>query len=172
MLTPPRRDAAARTDATMIRNGIWVSDGNGEPSPGGGGGSPGVFPFRSRKPSTAELARLKPAPIRGGEAVLSESEVHRLRAGVPRWMVKAANGVKTLEREFLFRDFRLALGFADRVGEWAEAEGHHPQLVVAWGKCRVTWWTHRIGGLHRNDFIMAAGTDLVFRDYSEEIAPH
>jgi 4a-hydroxytetrahydrobiopterin dehydratase len=54
---------------------------------------------------------------------------------------------------------RAALAFTDRIGALAEAEGHHPALLTEWGKVRVEWWTHKIGGLHRNDFIMAAKTD-------------
>ena len=67
-------------------------------------------------------------------------------------------GIKRLERVFRFRNFAQALAFANRVGEQAEEEGTTP-LLTEWGKVTVTWWTHKIGGLHRNDFIMAARTD-------------
>jgi 4a-hydroxytetrahydrobiopterin dehydratase len=69
------------------------------------------------------------------------------------------DGVMQLERRFGFPDFAEALAFTNRVGEAAEAEGHHPRLVTEWGSVVVTWWTHKIGGLHRNDFVMAAKTD-------------
>ncbi|KAK0526141.1 hypothetical protein OC835_005394 [Tilletia horrida] len=72
--------------------------------------------------------------------------------------------IPALERTFLFRNFRHALAFTNAVGEVAEKEGHHPALLTEWGSVRVAWWTHVIGGLHRNDFIMAAKTDAVFAD--------
>lgn len=71
-------------------------------------------------------------------------------------------GVHQLERTFRFSDFREALRFTLEVGELAENEGHHPVLVTRWGRVTVTWWTHKIRGLHRNDFIMAAKTDALY----------
>jgi 4a-hydroxytetrahydrobiopterin dehydratase len=68
-------------------------------------------------------------------------------------------GIKRLERVFGFRNFAEALAFTNTVGERAEEEGHYPALLTEWGKVTVTWWTHKIGGLHQNDFIMAARTD-------------
>jgi len=66
-----------------------------------------------------------------------------------------------LSREFDFRDFAQALAFTNRVGEIAEAEDHHPAILTEWGKVSVTWWSHKIKGLHKNDLIMAARTDEV-----------
>ncbi len=70
--------------------------------------------------------------------------------------------VKRLERGFKFKNFVDALAFTNKVGEIAEAEGHHPVIITDWGKVTVTWWTHKIKGLHRNDFIMAAKTDRLY----------
>ena len=67
-----------------------------------------------------------------------------------------------LERAFKFRTFAQALAFTNKVGEVAELEGHHPALLTEWGKVTVTWWTHKIRGLHKNDFICAAKTDELF----------
>ena len=64
-----------------------------------------------------------------------------------------------LDREFTFPDFRQALDFVDKVGELAEAEGHHPDVYLGYGKVRITLWTHKINGLHENDFILAAKID-------------
>jgi 4a-hydroxytetrahydrobiopterin dehydratase len=69
-----------------------------------------------------------------------------------------------LVRTFRFPNFREALAFTDRVGALAEAEGHHPALLTEWGTVTVFWWTHKIHGLHRNDFIMAAKTDALARE--------
>ena len=71
-------------------------------------------------------------------------------------------GVRRLERVFAFKDFAQALAFTNQVGELAEAEGHHPAILTEWGRVTVTWWTHKINGLHRNDFIMAAKTEAVY----------
>ena len=68
-------------------------------------------------------------------------------------------GILQLERVFTFSDFAQALAFTNKVGALAEEAGHHPAILTEWGKVTVTWWTHKIGGLHRNDFIMAARTD-------------
>ena len=70
--------------------------------------------------------------------------------------------MRNLERVFKWKNFVQALAFTNRVGELAEEEGHHPALLTEWGKVTVTWWTHKIKGLHRNDFIMAARTDQLY----------
>ena len=107
----------------------------------------------------SELSEMKCTACRGGEPTLSEAEIGGLRPLVPEWQLVERDGIKRLERVFGFRNFAEALAFTDRVGEQAEEEGHHPALLTEWGRVTVTWWTHKIGGLHRNDFIMAAKTD-------------
>ena len=72
--------------------------------------------------------------------------------------------VEPLECVYKFKDFSKALLFTNQLGALAEAEGHHPALLTKGGKVTVTWWTHKIKGLHRNDFIMAAKTDQFFKD--------
>jgi 4a-hydroxytetrahydrobiopterin dehydratase len=107
-------------------------------------------------PSPGELAaRLR---VRKGTPPLDPAAVTVLRTAVPAWRV--AEG-KRLEREFPFRDFRTALAFADRVGEIADAEDHHPDLHVSWGKVGVVLWTHSAGGLTENDFVLAAKIDAM-----------
>jgi 4a-hydroxytetrahydrobiopterin dehydratase len=90
---------------------------------------------------------------------VTEAEVAELKPQIPDWELNEVDGILRLERTFRFRNFAEALAFTNRVGEMAEAEGHHPALLTEWGKVRVSWWTHKIRGLHRNDFIMAAKTD-------------
>ncbi len=89
-----------------------------------------------------------------------------LRREVPAWAVVEREGVPRLERTFPFRNFAEALRFTNRVGELAEEEGHHPALLTEWGKVTVAWWTHKIRGLHRNDFVMAAKTDRLYEEFS------
>jgi len=88
-------------------------------------------------------------------------EITELRREVSAWQVLERDGVARLERVFDFPNFADALTFTNRVGALAEAEGHHPALLTEWGRVTVTWWTHKIRGLHRNDFIMAAKTDAL-----------
>ncbi|TMQ46979.1 MAG: 4a-hydroxytetrahydrobiopterin dehydratase [Candidatus Eisenbacteria bacterium] len=93
---------------------------------------------------------------------MTDEEIAELLPEVPDWQAVEVDGVRRLRREFRFKDFRTALDFAVRVGELAEREQHHPDLHVAWGKTVVETWTHKIGGLHRNDFILAAKTDNLY----------
>ena len=80
---------------------------------------------------------------------------------LPDWEVIEIDNIKRLHRAFTFKDFKDALAFTNRVGEIAEQEGHHPEILTEWGKVTVTWWSHKIKGLHVNDFIMAAKTDAL-----------
>lgn len=89
------------------------------------------------------------------------AELEELRRELPAWRVVERDGIARLERVFDWPDFARALAFTNRVGAVAEAEGHHPALLTEWGRVTVTWWTHAIGGLHRNDFVMAAKTDAL-----------
>lgn len=111
-----------------------------------------------------DLKAMKCVPCRGGEPTLTGEEIAELKPEVPEWQVVAQDGVDQLVRTYEFKNFAQALAFTNQVGELAEAEDHHPQLVTEWGKVTVRWWTHKIGGLHKNDFIMAAKTDDVFAE--------
>jgi 4a-hydroxytetrahydrobiopterin dehydratase len=101
-------------------------------------------------------------PCRGGVPTLTAQEIAALQPQVPDWRVIEVDGIPRLEREYRFKDFRQALDFTVRVGELAEREQHHPDIHLAWGKVRVETWTHKIRGLHRNDFILAAKSDAIF----------
>jgi 4a-hydroxytetrahydrobiopterin dehydratase len=90
---------------------------------------------------------------------VTDSEIAELRPQIPDWELIELEGIQRLRRVFRFDDFAQALDFTDLVGALAETEGHHPALLTEWGRTTVTWWTHKIKGLHRNDFIMAAKTD-------------
>jgi len=93
---------------------------------------------------------------------VSDEALKELLGKIPDWNIEVRNGVMQLEKIFVFDNFIKALAFTNKVGDVAEAEGHHPALLTEWGKVTVTWWSHKIKGLHRNDFIMAARTDEVF----------
>lgn len=87
---------------------------------------------------------------------LDIDERRALLEEVPGWALEARDDMPVLTRTFLFGDFAAALQYTNAVGGLAEEADHHPEIVTEWGRVRVTWWTHAIGGLHRNDFILAA----------------
>jgi 4a-hydroxytetrahydrobiopterin dehydratase len=109
------------------------------------------------------LTQQKCVACRRDAPTVSDAEIAELQQQVPDWELVELEGIKRLRRVFSADDFAQALAFTDRVGEIAEEEGHHPSLLTEWGKTTVIWWTHKIRGLHRNDFIMAAKTDEVYR---------
>ena len=92
---------------------------------------------------------------------VTEAEIGELKGDIPNWHLVERDGIARLERIFHFPSFADALAFTNRVGAVADDEGHHPALLTEWGRVTVTWWTHKIRGLHRNDFIMAAKTDAL-----------
>ena len=111
---------------------------------------------------TEKLTQMKCSACRGDELPLADEEIEDLMPQVVEWALVEREGIKRLERIFEFRDFAQALAFTNQVGEVAEEEGHHPVIELTWGRVTVTWYTHKIKGLHQNDFIMAAKTDKVY----------
>ena len=107
----------------------------------------------------SELYQLKCVACRRGEPTLTATEIGDLQPQVPDWQVKEIDGILRLERVFKLKDFIEAMAFTNKVGLIAEKEDHHPAILTEYGKVTVSWWTHKIGGLHRNDFIMAAKTN-------------
>ena len=81
---------------------------------------------------------------------------------VPEWRVIERDGGRRLERAYKLADFVQAIHFTNRVAELAEKMDHHPSILTEWGRVTVSWWTHKVNGLHRNDFIMAAKTDEIY----------
>jgi len=105
----------------------------------------------------SELARKQCVPCMGGVPPLQGREIKKLLDQLGRgWTVVDDHH---LEKEYKFDDFRQALGFTNRVGELAEEQGHHPDVYLAWGKVKLTLWTHKINGLTESDFIFAAKAD-------------
>ncbi|HEY5704132.1 MAG TPA: 4a-hydroxytetrahydrobiopterin dehydratase [Terrimicrobiaceae bacterium] len=105
------------------------------------------------------LQESKCTACRGDSPRVTDEEIADLKAQIPEWQIVEREGIRRLERAFRLKNFVQALDLTNKVGALAEAEGHHPALLTEWGSLTVTWWTHKIRGLHRNDFIMAAKTD-------------
>ena len=109
------------------------------------------------------LADNKCVPCRGGVPPLETSRVQELLKELGVWW--QLNQAGHLERLYTFQNFATALDFVNKVGAVAEDEGHHPDLYLAWGKCKVELWTHKINGLTESDFYMAAKTDREFEPF-------
>ena len=108
------------------------------------------------------LREIRCVSCRAGEPALTEAEIEMLHPQIPEWQVKEVDGVKRLERDFKFRNFSEALEFTNKVGALAEDENRHPLIITEYGRVAFNWWTHKIKGLHKNDFGMAAKTDEIY----------
>jgi 4a-hydroxytetrahydrobiopterin dehydratase len=104
-----------------------------------------------------DLAAMTCEPCRGGVPPLDHAEIERYLDDLGgEWSVVEDHH---LEREYRFKNFRDALAFVNRVGELAEAVGHHPDIELGWGRAKLTIFTHKIDGLHESDFVFAAKAD-------------
>ena len=96
-------------------------------------------------------------PCQGGVPPLKHEQFEKLLEELSQdWQVIDEHH---LEREYKFKNFRQALDFVNKVGELAETQGHHPDIYLTWGKVKLKIWTHKIDGLHKNDFVLAAKAD-------------
>ena len=103
------------------------------------------------------LAQKQCVPCQGGAPPLKGKELASLVGELGGgWQVV---GERQLEKEYRFKNFREALDFTNKVGELAEAQGHHPDIYLAWGRVKLTIWTHKIDGLTESDFVLAAKAD-------------
>lgn len=93
---------------------------------------------------------------------VSDAEREELAQQIPGWQTVPVDDVERLRRAFKLKDYAQAVTLTNQIAELAEKENHHPLIVLEWGKVTVDWWTHKIKGLHRNDFISAAKTDRIF----------
>jgi len=114
-----------------------------------------------------ELTEQKCEACRVDAPSVSADEIKELHPKIPDWRVIIEDNIPKLDRVFKFKNFKDAISFTDAVGEAAESEGHHPRLTTEWGRVAVTWRTHKIRNLHKNDFIMAAKTDVIYKKYAE-----
>ena len=103
------------------------------------------------------LAQKECVPCRGGVDRLTGNALEKLATELQSgWRIVDS---RQLEKEFNFKNFREALDYTNRVGELAEAQGHHPDIYLAWGKVKLTIWTHKVDGLTESDFILAEKAD-------------
>ena len=96
-----------------------------------------------------------------GAPLATAKEIEAFMSQLPQWERVEENGITRLRKTYTFKDFNAALAFTNKVGALAEEQDHHPDILTAWGRVTVTWWTHKIKGLHINDFVMAAKTETL-----------
>jgi len=109
----------------------------------------------------SHLAEQKCVACRGGDPKATEAEIAELHSQVVDWEIVMVNDVQRLERVFKLKNYTEAVAFTNKIASIAEEEDHHPLIVLEWGRVTVQWWTHVVGGLHKNDFIMAAKTNTL-----------
>ena len=105
------------------------------------------------------LAAGKCVACRGGEPTVTDAEIAEYHPQIAEWQTIEVDGIKRLQRVFKLKNFIEAIALTNKIAMIAEKEDHHPLIITEWGKVTVQWWTHKIKGLHKNDFIMAAKTD-------------
>jgi len=110
-----------------------------------------------------ELIKQRCEACRADAPRVTEQELAELIKQIPSWAPIIRDEIMMLERTYSFSDYTQAVTFANQVAEMAELEDHHPALLLEWGKVTVTWWSHKIKGLHKNDFICAAKTDELYQ---------
>lgn len=109
-----------------------------------------------------KLSEKSCSACRADSPLLSAEALHDALTELPEWEVDVVEGVNQLNRVYAFNNFVNAMTFTQAVGALAEEYNHHPALLTEWGKVKVSWWTHKIKGLHENDVIMAAKTEQLF----------
>ena len=107
------------------------------------------------------LSQQKCEACRADAPKISDEDLKQLMPKIPDWDVIVVDGVMQLSKSFKFKNFTQALAFSNRIGAIADEVDHHPAILTEWGKVTITWWSHKIKGLHKNDLIMAARSDEV-----------
>jgi 4a-hydroxytetrahydrobiopterin dehydratase len=105
---------------------------------------------------------------RADAPLATPEEINEWRSEIPDWDVIEHEGIQKLTRTFKCKDYKSAVDFTNAIADLSEAEDHHPAILLEWGKVTVTWWSHKIKGLHKNDFIMAAKTEKWSQESREQ----
>jgi len=101
-------------------------------------------------------------PCNSNTPQLDPVKISKLLVEIPDYKLLEIEGMKRISKTYLFKNFKEALAFTNDLGKKSEEENHHPQIILEWGKVKVSWWTHSIGGLDTNDFIMAMKTEQIY----------
>ena len=114
--------------------------------------------------SITKLAEEATTPTKKDSAALNSSDEEALVASLPSWTLTTQTKGRALRSTFKFKKYRTALRFLNQIAELAEAENHHPKMTIEWGLVSVEWFSNEIHGFHRNDFILAARTQLAYQE--------
>ena len=109
-----------------------------------------------------ELRLMTCEPCQDAISAALPEQIQSWQNQLPQWQRVQYQGIEVLERVYESRDYERCLGFVQQIGALAQRENHHPEIVLSWGQVVVRWWTHKIPGLHRNDFILAARTEYLW----------
>tara|TARA_B100000513_G_scaffold190275_1_gene114625 strand:- start:29 stop:376 length:348 start_codon:yes stop_codon:yes gene_type:complete len=112
--------------------------------------------------SSEKLTESSCTACREDAPLVTKEEIEELKPQIPAWQIQKIDGIDRLICAFSFDDYMAGLKFVSKVANLAEEEDHHPEIILEWGKVTVSWWSHKIKGLHKNDFIAAAKTDCLF----------
>tara|TARA_B100000614_G_C14249157_1_gene370035 strand:+ start:222 stop:560 length:339 start_codon:yes stop_codon:yes gene_type:complete len=111
-----------------------------------------------------ELSKNSCEACREDAPTLKEKEIEGLLIKIPSWIIYEDDGIKKLVCSFAFSNYQQSVDFTNKIANLAEKEDHHPEILLEWGKVTVTWWSHKINGLHMNDFICASKTDDLYKN--------
>ena len=111
-----------------------------------------------------ELSKSSCEACREDAPTLKEKEIEGLLIKIPSWIIYEDDGIKKLVCSFAFSNYQQSVDFTSKIANLAEKEDHHPEILLEWGKVTVTWWSHKINGLHMNDFICASKTDDLYKN--------
>ena len=111
-----------------------------------------------------ELSKNSCEACREDAPALKEKEIEELLIKIPSWIIYEDEGIKKLICSFAFSNYQQSVDFTIKIANLAEKEDHHPEILLEWGKVTVTWWSHKINGLHMNDFICASKTDDIYKN--------
>ena len=112
--------------------------------------------------SSKKLIESSCVACREDAPLVTKEEIEELKPQIPAWQIQKNDGIDRLICAFSFDNYLSGLKFVSKVANLAEEEDHHPEITLEWGKVTVSWWSHKIKGLHKNDFIAAAKTDNLF----------
>ncbi|MBB1485348.1 4a-hydroxytetrahydrobiopterin dehydratase [Oceanospirillum sediminis] len=110
----------------------------------------------------SELSEFSCEACRSDAPRVTGDELEQLLSELPDWELEVIDNVRQITRTYTFSNFRTAMQFSNAIADLAESEGHHPAILTEWGKVTLSWWTHKIMGLHKNDFILAARSDDIY----------
>ena len=111
-----------------------------------------------------ELSKNSCEACREDAPALKKKEIEELLIKIPSWIIYEDEGIKKLICSFAFSNYQQSVDFTIKIANLAEKEDHHPDILLEWGKVTVTWWSHKINGLHMNDFICASKTDDIYKN--------